>query len=51
MTWLAVFLCGMVLLGIDIILSVYEIPEWIVYTIMYIGLIMFAVGCFGTVLL
>lgn len=50
MNWLAVFLCGMVLLGIDVILSISDIPHWIVYTIMYIGLIMFAVGGFGAVL-
>ena len=48
--WLAVFLWGMVLLGIDVVLSISEIPHWIVYTIMYIGLILFVVGCFGTVL-
>ena len=50
MTWLAVFLWGMILLGIDVVLSTSEIPHWIVYTIMYIGLILFAVGGFGVAL-
>jgi hypothetical protein len=40
----------MVLLGIDTVLSISEIPHWIVYTIMYIGLILFAVGGFGVAL-
>ena len=50
MTWLAIFLWGMVLLGIDVVLSNFEIPHWIIYTIMYIGLILFAVGGFGVAL-
>lgn len=50
MNWLAIFLWGIGLLGIDVVLSISEIPHWIVYTIMYIGLILFAVGGFGTVL-
>lgn len=50
MNWLVIFLWGMILLGIDIVLSVSEIPHWIIYTIMYIGLILFAVGGFGVAL-
>lgn len=50
MTWLAIFVWGTILLGIDIVLSISEIPHWIVYAIMYIGLILFAVGTFGVIL-
>lgn len=50
MNYLIILVLGMLFSGLSAIATLYEIPEWIIYTLLYLGLLGFVIGGFGIAL-